>query len=164
MDAVAQISLYSTLFYVFLALTAIGLILAVFFFFFFDIPTVYAMITGKAKEKTLKRMQEKNAKTGTLRTRNTRRTSASGQLNTGELGNTGRTAAQVADILEHAAAPETAVLQPAAAETSVLSSAAVPVYANDEMGQTAALKPKAAVNFRFDVTQHVVLIHTDEII
>lgn len=187
MDAVELISLYSTLFYVFLGIAALGLALAVFFFFYFDIPTVYSMITGKAKEQTIQRLQEKNAKTGNLRfqypshtgdmkTGHTGRIGLSRRLTKserlkknghsgdlgGESGNV--TSTQVADILMQAAEPETAVLQAEVSETSVLGGAAAQTQQDDEVGQTETLQPKAAVKFRFDVTQTDVLIHTEETI
>lgn len=185
MDAVELISLYNTLFYVFLGIAALGLALTVFFFFYFDIPTVYAMITGKAREQTIQRMQEKHAKTGNLRFQypghtgdmksghtgrigHSRRLARSERLSrnshSGELGTeTGAAAnAQVANILAQAAEPETAVLQTEASETSVLGAAVVQIPKSDELGQTEMLQPKAAVNFRFEVTQTNVLIHTEE--
>ena len=56
MNAVEMISLYGNLFYVSLAIAVVGLGLAVFFFFYFDIPTVHALMTGKAKEETIRRI------------------------------------------------------------------------------------------------------------
>lgn len=185
MDAVELISLYNTLFYVFLGIAALGLALAVFFFFYFDIPTVYAMTTGKAREQTIQRMQEKHAKTGNLRFQypghtgdmktghtgrigHSRRLARSERLNkNGHSGNlsaeTGTSVdVQVANILAQAAEPETAVLQTEVSETSVLGAAVVQIPKNNELGQTEMLQPKVAVNFRFEVTQSDVLIHTEE--
>ena len=180
-----DISLFNTLFYVFMGITALGLILSVLFFFYFDIPMVFSMMTGRAKEKTIQRMQEKNAKTGNIRYQYPNHT---GDIKTGRTGRTGRTGqskrleeserrikteelsgleeaaakAQVAHILAQAEEPETAVLETLASETEVLN-VAVPQYSNgDELGQTEMLQPKVALNFRFDVTQAVMLTHTEE--
>lgn len=191
MDAVELISLYNTLFYVFLGIAALGLALAVFFFFYFDIPMVFSMMTGRSKEKTIQRMQEKNAKTGNMRYQYPNHT---GDVKTGRTGRTGQSKrlekperrvkteelsgleeaaakAQVAHILAQAEEPETALLQPEATETVVLNAAsetvvlnvAAPQYSNDDdLGQTEMLQPKVAPNFRFDITQAVMLIHTEE--
>lgn len=58
-----SITLFSTGFYIFLAIAVIGFGLAVFFFFRFRIPLVYALMTGKAQKKTIEKMQ----KSGQLR-------------------------------------------------------------------------------------------------
>jgi len=201
-----SIAIYNTLFYVFLGITALGLVLSIFFFFYFDIPTTRAMLTGKAKQNTIRRMEEKNAKTGELKYQypsttadmaprgRTGRTGQTGvQAQTGYTGNmqpvrSNPAAAQQAvfetAVLQSAApetevlqnvAPETEVLQSIAPETEVLQSAApgnaIPGSAayqtysqqNIELGQTAMLHPEPT-NFPFEVTQTVVVIHTDEII
>ena len=185
MDAVELIKLYSTLFYVFLGIAALGLALAVFFFFYFDIPTIRAMMTGKAKQETIRRMEEKHAMTGNLRFQypnhtgdisprgQTGRMGRSGRIgNSGKLGNTGRTGKtgklQVTTTIPMAvqqSEPETAILQNTAPETSILGSAAFQMQPqnNEELGQTAMLHPNTS-GFQFEVTQSVVLIHTDEII
>ena len=67
MEAIQMISLYNTLFFVSLGLTALSLGLGVFFFFYFDIPTIHAFLTGKAKKETIERMAEQNSRTGKLR-------------------------------------------------------------------------------------------------
>lgn len=181
MDATAQISLYTTLFYVSLGIAVLGLALAVFFFFYFDIPAVFAMMTGKARKETIRRMEEKNAETGSLRFEYP----SSGSLGksgrtggkTGRTGETGRTgpvqtgsavptehSAQIPAQLERA---ETSVLRQAATETTIL---------REEAGQTVILgtarqtqpepprpePPKPVIPFR--MTETTVVIHTDEII
>lgn len=155
MDAVQLIKLYETLFYVSLALTILGLGLAVFFFFFFDIRTVFAMETGKARNDTIRRMMEQNAKTGNLRTTYTG--------NTGRTGATGRTSGKrvthpepKVEVLSKTASDveQTTVLQtPAAEETMLLQ--------REEVQETVMLK-KRAPDFRFELTENTVVIHTDE--
>ena len=184
MDAVELISLYNTLFYVFLGIAVLGLALGIFFFFYFDIPMVYSMITGKSKEKAILRIQKQNAKTGNLRFQYPDHT---GDIRTGRTGRTGQSKRQarserlskngnsgklakeaaesavndqVAQILEQAA--ETAVLQTQEMETSILQPVAAQSSQESELGQTEMLQPGVAVNFRFEVTQANVLIHTEE--
>lgn len=150
MSAVELISLYRTLFFVSLGIALLGLVLAVFFFFFFDIRTVYAMMTGRAKEQTVRRMAEQNAKTGNLRKQH---------IHTGPTGETGQTkgSAKVEVLIqpEAPAASETVVLQPdTAGETVVLE--------NSTADETAVLS--AHSGFCFDLTETTLVIHTNEII
>lgn len=184
MNAVEQISLFNTLFYVSMGLAIAGLALAVFFFFYFDIPRVYAMMTGKAKRDTIRKMEEQNAMTGRLRANYTGYTGETGDpARTGKLGRTGRTGktGQVRNVeIQHpapvpvqsyqeAAAPETAVLQAYAPETEVLYENAgetailggAPVQ--QDAGETAVLKHDLD-GFRFQVTETTLVIHTNEII
>lgn len=190
MNAVEMISLYGNLFYVSLAIAVVGLGLAVFFFFYFDIPTVHALMTGKAKEETIRRMAEQNAKTGTLKNQ---------YIHTGPTGSTGKTkfAGITGSLTENVvqqqpqsgmagqtaplAAPEryeTSVLQTPTQETTVLSDVAAETqvlgYGNAEEGATAVLgsapvyEPQPAQQipngFRFSVTESTLVIHTNEII
>lgn len=167
MDAVELIQLYETLFYVCAALTVLGFGLAIFFFFFFRIPDVRALMTGKARADTVRRIEEQNAKTGTLRTPVP---GTSGEIGRSEkIGRTGRT------IIENPAPPqsvaaqpvqyndETAVLQSNAAETSVLASDETVVLHNSDTAETSLLH-RAPADIRFDITEATIVIHTDEMI
>lgn len=132
MNAVEMISLYGNLFYVSMAIAVVGLGLSVFFFFYFDIPTVYALMTGKAKEDTIRRMAEQNAKTGTLKNQYIH-TGPTGK--TGKNGNSGPMTQNVArsapqPVADGQTAPlaapeqnETTILQTATQETTVLGGA-----------------------------------------
>ncbi len=173
MDAVQQIELYTNLFYASAVLAGLGLAMAIFFFFYFDIRTVYALMTGKAKEETIRRMAEKNARTGNLRS----------------TGMTGQTGAVTSDrpMIQHPApspaamqqtmplsqaqpeyhtavldmaAPETSVLQEEEQQTMVLGAAAPAAVSADTVA-TEMLKP---ISFGFRVTESVMLIHTKELI
>lgn len=161
MDPVKMISLYETLFFVSMGIAILGLALAVFFFIRFDIRTVYLLMTGKAKDETIRRMTEQNAKTGNLRY------SAYGK--SGSLGGAKAVSGPLSqefsgEIKEspQVSAPEpvseTTVLGGDAAETSVL----VP----EDAGATAVLTREAAEpavpNFRFEVTESTVSVNTNE--
>ena len=186
MDA---IELYGTLFYISMAVAAVGLGLAVFFFFYFDIPTVHALMTGKAKEETIRRMAEQNAKTGNLRKQHiyTGPTGRTGK--TKSTGNTGPLTQNVAQPpAQKAPAPgqtdslavperyETSVLQTPAQETTVLRDDVAQTQLlrqeNMDAGATAVLSnapaytpaPQVSGGFRFVVTESTMVIHTDEII
>lgn len=140
MDAIQLIELYDTMFYVFMGIAILGFVLAVFSFFYFDIPGIYAMETGRAREATIRRMAEQNARTGKLRA---------------DYGSTGKTAQtggkpQAADLKNG----ETARLSPAPeeAETTILQA---------ESEETTILQQKS---FRFEITENTIVIHTDEMI
>lgn len=170
MDAVELIQLYETLFYVSAALTVLGFGFAVFFFFFFRIPDVRALMTGKARADTVRRIEEQNAKTGTLRTPVP---GTSGEI--GRSGRIGRTDRTDRMIIEPPAQPqqntvqtvqyseETAVLQSDAADTSVLATDATVVLHRDSAEETTVLR-RVPEGFRFDITEATLVIHTDEMI
>lgn len=170
MDATAQISLYTTLFYVSVGITVLGFVLAVFFFFFFDIPAVFAMMTGRAKKETIRRMEEQNAKTGNLRF----------QYPSGGLGKSGRTGgktgrtektAKTARTAEFPSPPPAVPTQEPRAETSVLQRPTMETTVlNNEAGQTMPLnmppqpKPQRPSPIPFRMTENTLVIHTDEMI
>lgn len=164
MDAVELIELYSTLFYVFLGIAALGLVLAVFFFFYFDIPTIRAMMTGKAKRNTIRQMEEQNAKTGNLRFQYPGHTGdITGRTNrTGKLGRTERTGRTSAPPVSQ---PAPVAAQPEPQETAILGSAAYQSqYRQEEEPEQTVMLRQNTSGFRFEVTESIVLIHTDEII
>ena len=162
MTAQAQIELFGALFYVSMAIAIIGLGLAILFFFVFDIPGVYALMTGKAKRQTVERMAEQNSKTGRLQ-----QMPVSGNI---------RGAGPViqnpapATINEHTAqldvVAETSILTEQAAETSVLSAHAgeTSVLRRDNNTAPANRKVNAAPAIRFEITEDTLVIHTAEII
>lgn len=152
-----QISLFNTLFYVSLAVAALGLGFAIFFFFFFDIRSVHARLTGRAKEKTIRKMLEQNAKTGNLR--------PAPMFHTGPTGQTGETSGPI--IKQPKTARTKPTKQTEEYETVVLQSS--------ESGQTAPLSVEMAPDYvqggqqmpsdiGFELSENTVLIHTDEII
>lgn len=165
MAAMERISLFGTLFYVSLGLAVLGLGLAVFFFFFFDIPSVFALMTGRAKQQTIQRMAEQNAKTGNLRSSITGRTGSSGKLGKRNVVITPPSQVATADI--HPPVVETAPISAAAPETSLLQqeeAGATTVLPRTEetAGETALLQQTPG--FRFDVTESTLVIHTTEIV
>lgn len=172
MTAEVQIELFTALFYVCLAIAIIGLGLAVLFFFIFDIPSVYALITGKAKRQTVERMAVQNSKTGRLQqaptSGNIRSTGpvvqnpapATAYEQTAQLD----TAADTSILSEQAA--ETSVLSSQAGETSVLSAQAgeTSVLSRNNQSGAAERKVNAASGIRFEITEDTLVIHTAEII
>ena len=62
------ISIYHTGFVVSAILLVAGILLAILFFFIFDIRTIFLIRTGRAKQQTIDEMKEKNLQTGRLST------------------------------------------------------------------------------------------------
>lgn len=180
MDAVAEMELFGTLFYVAAAVAGLGLGLAIFFFFFFDIRTVFAFLTGSAKRKTIERMEEQHARTGRLyhqmgHTGETGRTGQTGRFgNTGKIGGSRIThptpAPQTVETapIAQSALSETVVFSQDAGETAVLNddqanlTQVLTPQQNEDQGATTVLT--AAPPIRFELTESTVLIHTNEII
>ena len=186
MSAVESITLFNGLFYVFLGIAALGLLLAVFFFFYFDIPTLRAVMTGKAKEESIRKIEEQNKKTGNLRFQypvssgDMKRHGHTGKMDkSGKLGRSAKLSQPEPQPVQTYAAPpaeerletgvlsqqtpETAVLNYDAPETTALGVQNPPVQEADDAGQTAPLRP-VAPDFRFEITQNIIVIHTDELI
>ena len=166
MGETSNMELFQNLFYVSTAVAIMGLGLSVFFFFYFDIRNVYALMTGKAKRQTIERMAEQNAKTGHLRS----------------------TTANIRDTqtprIQHPSKPVTAEVQPMAQmsreqfcdETTILSDCnettvlkQEPSNIDDvceEAGATTILAPSNPIqsDIRFDITESTMVINTDEIL
>lgn len=66
-EAEQLISLYHTGFIVCLCLAVLSAILSIVLFFVLDIRGVFDFMTGRAEKRTIRKMQEENAKTGKLR-------------------------------------------------------------------------------------------------
>lgn len=160
MDAVELINLYNTLFYASLAVAVLGFGLAAFFFFYFRIPQVRALMTGKARVEMVRQIQEQNAKTGTLRPT----LPISGNLGITE--ETGRTAPQPGYRAPAVQQPETAVLQTNASETMVLGATAAEttILGGSAEGETVLLHQPVNAGVRFEITESTIVIHTNEII
>lgn len=143
MNQADLISLYGNLTYVCLGVAVVGFIFSVFFFFFFDIRSVFATMFGKSQESPGKGKKGKKAK------KKKRRKNV--------------TATQ-------ARAPQGASAPPVE-RTTVLSQepSTLPLYQpmqSEGSDVTAQLRtpPVRPVNFRFYVTEDTFSIHTDEII
>ena len=179
----SAIELYEKLFYVFAGMGVLSLALSVFLFFRFEIPQTYAMLTGKARRKTIQEIENRNAQTGRLRqnpkTKDGKQkhpgpaqhqpvgkpVHSEKPENTGTKTpkNTSRRQRRPRPVIqwEPDARPETEVLSTPAMQTIIL---AKPTGITEELGPTEALKPAKNFDFFFQVTENTVSIHTDEII
>lgn len=70
MDAAVKMETFQNLFYVSATLAVIGLGLAIFFYFFFDIRYIYMVRTGKDKQMSVEQMTKRSARNGRLRRMN----------------------------------------------------------------------------------------------
>lgn len=186
MDAIARIELYNQLFYVSAVIAVVGFLLAVFFFFLFDIPGIIAMMTGKARKQTIREMEAESARSGSIRFQYPKaHTEGIGRKGkTGRTGKTGHTK-RSSGIPETAPPPkssdfpaqkpperrpETVVLNTPAPDTAVLAQNAqdtVPLQVAAaraaDSGKTEILT-QSVVGFRFQMTENTMVIHTDEMI
>lgn len=159
MDTAQLIEVYSIGFYVCLGITILGFALAIFFFLFFDIPTVFALMTGRAQKKTIERIEKRSAKIASVRTSTGNLSGGlsggltgglSGEM-TGDFGRTEPiTPAPMPQGLAGDAVPE---LQPApmegAAETAVLmseGSSETTVLSGNGIAETSVLSAGAAID------------------
>lgn len=183
-----SISLFHTLFYVSAAVAAMGLALAVFFFFYFDIPTVRAMMTGRARQETVRRMAEQNAHTGRLRFHNgnsgdigkSGKPARSGKLGksgkpgkSGKLGHTGEMTEEAVhinpDVYQRQQRLDTSVLTAEAPDTTTLDSSQVETAVlnrpqKDLEGNSAPVENVVVNTIGFCVTETTLVIHTDELL
>ena len=188
MDAIARIELYNNLFFVFAGVSAVGFLLSVFFFFHFDIPRVYALMTGKLRKKDIQKVQARNTKTGRSRTGNTARRNSAGSRQPSRQGGSRRKSASSAErrqAQEHRqprqnaskqpqtrVRPETGVLKQDAPDTMLLQTDQVQtvllskqrqVGMTEELSKTETLS-RHSVNFLFKVTETTISINTNEVI
>lgn len=182
MDNTTQLmELYSTCFTVSMVITIIAAALAVFLFFRFNIRGIYAIRSGKAKQREIREMEERNQRTGKLRedsefdfdstgsrdngTVKTGPTKSSARKTAGS-GKTGSTGGRKSGRIRGRTGSTggTAKTQPSS-ETAVLGGgAAAEHHANDTLPLSEPLQAKPVQGFRFDITEYTAVVHTDEII
>ena len=188
MDAIARIELYDNLFYAFAGIAAVSLVLAIFFFIRFDIPGIYAIMTGKQRKRTIQEMEQRNHETGKLRFNYpmTHGANTGKRSRTERTGGTGKMAKpnpatavptppaprpapnppekprrpKPQPAPQSIERPETEVLTRAAAETVILKQE---TPHTEELDRTMVLKP-SQVEFDFRVTESTLEIHTQELI
>ena len=193
MEAVRQVALFDNLFYGFMGIAIIGLVLTVFFFFYFDIPKIFSLITGRNKKKALEQKHErlnsgKSLRTGanTGSTQHRTYVQNSGKMNTNGLttgdlytsseiggsetslignGETEVIGGGETSVLDQV--EDTDVLRPEKAATTVLKASAP----SPGVTQDLTMKPKETavaapipVDATFVITEEIVMIHTQEII
>ncbi len=149
MDAESLIRTYQTGFYLCMAITIVGILLSLFFFFRFKIGNIWAIQSGKAQKKAVQELQEASRQDGRMRADEAR-------YFTGQDD-------------EEQALEITASLEPDVQETDVLWQNQQEAYGEtevlpqtEEFVQTTILNQNFAERKKFVVTQQVLLIHTEE--
>lgn len=180
MNATQAMELYNTLFYVCMTVAILGLVAAAALFFALDIPTVFALLTGRAKRKTVERIAKDSRAGKVHRKKNTSQTllqvQTSGDLKkpmTEELPISEDITEEETSLLNESAEEETSLLSEVA-ETGVLTAAQstasnmTRAIFEEEIGSTEQLKSEkkkqTVQTGLFEITESIIEIHTQEII
>lgn len=170
MEAIARITLFNNLFYVCAGIAVLSLLLAVYFFIQFDIPSVYAALTGKKRKRSIQRMRAQSQAGKTMHSR-VRRKPSSGTLPTGQTAPPRKQPERPAEPPrpepkpepgpEPAPRPETGVLKMDTPETQVLPPVQEPsAPVTEQLAPTALLTSRQP--FAFLITENTICVHTDE--
>lgn len=166
-----QIDTFHTLFYVCLGLCIVFLILSAIFFFKFDIRNIFNAKTGRSVRKTVQSMEEKNARTGSLR-----RPAGRGYTGTlarsGGIGRTGGLSpskrlgkvrnVDMNDLIQPPSRPTEAL----GTEQQSASSMETQVLSPEDLASTLEQIQKEADQSHgmFRIEKYIMLIHTDEVV
>lgn len=164
-----QINMFHILFYVCLGLCIVFLILSVIFFFKFDIRNIFNAKTGRSVRKTVQSMEEKNARTGSLR-----RAAGRGYTGTlarsGGIGKSGSLSKRFGKVRK---ADMNELIQPPSRPTEALqteqkntSSMETQVLSPEDLVPTLEQIQKEADQSygMFRIEKYTMLIHTDEMV
>ena len=164
-----QINMFHILFYVCLGLCIVFLILSVIFFFKFDIRNIFNAKTGRSVRKTVQSMEEKNARTGSLR-----RAAGRGYTGTlarsGGIGKSGSLSKRFGKVRK---ADMNELIQPPSRPTEALqteqkntSSMETQVLSPEDLVATLEQIQKEADQSHgmFRIEKYTMLIHTDEVV
>ena len=162
-------NIWQLLFVILLVAGIICFVLAVLFFFLFDIPGVYLLKTGKGARKTVKKMEEINAETGRLRKQNEYMVSQVGT------GTTAETEESMDPALNQPFQTTSATVDNGENQTTVLGQIESTIMANNETTvlnasaeyadqTTNTYVYKRETDGKFDVTFSLMYTHSDEII
>jgi len=171
------VDLYTTGFRICLAITLIALAVAVYLFIKLDIRTVFMLVSGRKRKKTIKQLSEAQERTDQIGPAmpNLDFGNTGGTGNTGNTGGTGRTArSRVGGIFRRSGrSGELSPPTQLGMDTMPLSAAGQSPGADGANLDTAqmadvevAAKPlgSAAQRIGFKVTERTLVIHTDELI
>lgn len=168
MNATQSIELYTILFYVSMTVAIVGLVAAVGLFFLLDIPTVFALMTGRARRKTIERIAH-SSNSGQLRKREDAQRMLDQTKATSDNLKRGRGADTPTE--RQSASPgeqETELLREDEQSMTLLKTAigqeTAERAAQDDAddGLTTKLSKQPVKLGKFELTETTVLIHTDE--
>ena len=167
MEAIARITLFNNLFYVCAGIAVLSLLLAVYFFIQFDIPSVYPALTGKKRKPRIQRMRAQSQAGTTMHSR-VRRKPSSGTPPTGQTAPPQKRPEPPAEPPrpepgpKPAPRPETGVLKVETQQTQVLK----PMGKEKKAPITEELAPTELLTgrqpFAFLITENTICVHTDE--
>lgn len=151
----------STLSIISFVLAGVGFILAVFFWFFFKIPSVIGDLTGKTAKKSIAKMRAANEKSGVKSYRESKFNSERGKI-TETIPNINKSSSFDEDNQR----PETGLLDESKAEYYEID--ATQLLVDDEA--TVPLEKSTPIDIatepgvKMTIIDEVTLIHTDEVI
>ena len=166
-----RIDTFHTLFDVCLGLCIAFLILSVIFFFKFDIRNIFNTKTGRSVRKTVQSMEEKNARTGSLR-----RPAGRGYTGTlarsGGIGRTGglspsKRLGKVRNVdMNELIQPPSRPTEALGTEQQSASSMETQVLSPEDLASTLEQIQKEADQSHgmFRIEKYIMLIHTDEVV
>ena len=163
-DFQSLISLYKTMFFVFMGLTILFVLIAVLLFFVFDIKGNIAAKTGYAEKVTLKKMTGAYATTGSLR-----KPQVSMEFTTGNLQAYADQAGQP-DVGSEETSQLAPNKRPDANKAKVLAPSQAPAPAPAPVPAEVmqpVMMPEAPVSvpgFSFNIFENIMVIHTNELI
>lgn len=151
MEALQRIELFDSLFFVSLGVAIVGLALAAIMFFYFDIPKVFSLNSGRNKRKAVEKMREKGESGKSMRSKQGTSTRlkqyAAANSDTGApTGNTASIAPKVENLAGGGYAPEeqaTTQLDSGVQETALLNDEQQTTVLA-ETQQTTVLRPEKA--------------------
>ena len=165
MDPTAKLQMYSTGFTVCMVITIIALIAAGLVFFLMDIRSVYALRSGHMKLKAVQKLNARNEQTGRLRKKFNLDYGSSGNLDrSGKSGSFRMSGDEVLseDLTSMASEDQGEETTPLKVEIPQQQRDALSHQnmIKDQEEQKEQLRPKNG--FWFDITENIVVIHTDE--
>lgn len=161
----------STLSIISFAVAGVCLVLALFFWFFFKIPTVISDLSGRTARKSIEKMRAANEKTGTKTYKESKTNASRGKL-TASIPDSEKLKKNKTII--NSDKPETGLLAENKAnsidseETDILDSEATGLLINEEA--TASLDTavpqvtKRTDGKKVKIIEEIMLVHTDEVI
>lgn len=176
------INIYHTCFIVFLCLAILFLIATVVMFFVFKIPKIFDLRSGRGAKRTIQKMQEQNAQTGSLRTDAVVRTEKNPQSvrdvvtypKTKEMYAAQDGGEQTTLLQQNAGEEQTTLLQQDAGEeqTTLLRQATEDLsQAEAAAARQSAAKEQSGANEqsakpvgKFVIRKNIMIVHTDTII
>lgn len=178
------IAIYHAGFIICMCLAGVFAALSIFFFFKFKIRQVFDFLTGRAQRRTVRQMEEENAKTGKLREDYYSASTSSDldQTQSGSISETGKAPTEkmmtgssptektgvhpagasegdAETTLLNSGSDETTLLNSGDSETTLLTPAMESELRSQE-GETEDLLPIG----RFEITKEIMEVHTNEII